>query len=167
MGSALFTDTSEVRPSHALECLAIAIYHEARGEPQIGQTMVGRVILNRVAGDVYPDSVCQVVYQNAHRKNACQFSFACDGKPDTIREARSWERALEQARALLRCEIGCDVNGELWQSTHYHADYVSPSWSNVLPRTGKIGRHVFYDETRHGTLGVEGAADPAEDTPEA
>jgi hypothetical protein len=69
-----------------IECLTAAIYFEARGEPIIGQNMVAQVVLNRVESAYYPDTVCDVVYQNAHRKNACQFSFACDDLPDRFDE---------------------------------------------------------------------------------
>jgi len=73
-----------------LRCLAEGMYFEARSEPLRGQLAVGRVIMNRVASDAYPDTICDVVYQNDHMRNRCQFSFACDGKPDKIAE---YERA--------------------------------------------------------------------------
>lgn len=138
------------RVSNAVGCLALAIYFEARGEPPAGQILVGRVILNRVKSDAHPDTVCQVVYKNAHRPNACQFSFACDGRPETIREYQAWDRALARARELLTCTFGCDSASanDLWRSTHYHANYVSPYWSDAMARTGQIGQHIFYDETR-------------------
>ena len=78
--------------SRDLRCLARAIYFEARGESTLGILAVGRVILNRVASKAYPNSVCRVVYQNDNRRNRCQFSFACDGKPDTITELASGTR---------------------------------------------------------------------------
>ena len=66
----------------AEKCLAQAIYFEARNEPARGQQAVAQVVLNRVFSPYYPKDVCSVVYQNAHRHLACQFTFACDGKPD-------------------------------------------------------------------------------------
>ena len=70
---------AEVSEKGGLECLARAIYFEARGEPVSGKIAVGRVILNRVESKACPDSICEVVYENAHLRNRCQFSFACDG----------------------------------------------------------------------------------------
>jgi len=29
-------------------------------------------------------------------------------------------------------------------ATHYHADYVSPSWAKTKTRTTEIGDHIFY-----------------------
>jgi len=129
-------------------CLAKAIYYEARSEPLAGRLAVGRVIMNRMKSRFYPNSVCEVVYQNAHMRNRCQFSFACDGKPDIPRHMRAWTDAVKLSEQLL-CRSGqaCKpmvVGGQINISTHYHATYVKPRWSKVLPRTGQIGQHIFY-----------------------
>src|SRR5215475_10421449 len=72
----LFDEKSRAKSE---KCLAEAVYFEARGEAVRGQIAVAQVILNRAFSGKYPDTVCGVVYQNKHRYNACQFSFACDG----------------------------------------------------------------------------------------
>jgi spore germination cell wall hydrolase CwlJ-like protein len=129
-------------------CLAKAIYYEARSEPLAGRLAVGRVIMNRVKSRFYPNSICEVVYQNAQLRNRCQFSFACDGKPDVPRNMRAWTDAVRLSEQLLcRGGLACKpmfVGGQVNISTHYHATYVKPRWSNVLPRTGQIGHHIFY-----------------------
>ena len=128
-----------------VECLAKAVYFEARGEPFKGQQLVADVILNRVANPHYPKSACGVVYQNQHKKNACQFSFACDGQPDVVTESRAFRIAKKIAKATLSCDDACrEKRGVLQRSTHYHADYVAPGWSRKLERTGKVGSHIFY-----------------------
>ena len=136
------------KKARAIHCLATAMYFEARGEPARGQFIVGRVILNRVASRFYPNEICEVVYQNAHMKNRCQFSFACDGQPNRVREAEVWEQIKRRARYLVECDDTCSIaalgRSELWTSTHYHADYVHPNWASKLQRTGQIGRHIFY-----------------------
>ena len=63
-----------------LQCLAKAIYFEARGESEKGQLAVGRVVLNRVESGAYADTICGVVVQGSERPNSCQVSFACDGR---------------------------------------------------------------------------------------
>jgi spore germination cell wall hydrolase CwlJ-like protein len=83
-----------------------------------------------------------VVYQNASRRNACQFSFACDRLPDTIRDRKAFAQIEERARKLL--DGHGDQDGGLWTSTHYHATSVSPGWAKKLKRTGRVGNHVFY-----------------------
>jgi hypothetical protein len=122
-------------------CLAEAVYFEARSEPVAGQAAVAQVILNRVKSGLYPSSICGVVYQNRHRHLACQFTFACEGKSLRIRDSESWERATRVASAVLEGRTYlADVGG----ATHYHADYVRPSWSRRLKKMDVIGRHIFY-----------------------
>ena len=131
-------------------CLSLALYHEARGEPELGQHAVGRVILNRTASRYYPGTICGVVYQNAAWFNRCQFSFACDGKSDQAGDMRAWQAAVQMAERLL-CRNECDgmaISADLIRSTHYHATYVQPYWSKKLRRTGQIGGHVFYFASR-------------------
>jgi spore germination cell wall hydrolase CwlJ-like protein len=85
----------------ARQCLAEAIYFESRGEPEMGQLAVAQVVLNRVMSGLYPNSVCGVVYQNAHRFNACQFSYACDGIPDRVNDRTAWDKAIRIAADAL------------------------------------------------------------------
>lgn len=125
-------------------CLARAIYFEARSEPEAGQIAVANVILNRVKSKVYPDTICGVVYDGAHRLNSCQFSFACDGKQDAPRSAKQWSKAKKIASRAMAGDAYVRV---VSTATHYHADYVNPSWSGSMKRLIKIGRHIFY----HGT----------------
>lgn len=123
------------------ECLAIAIYFEARSEPKAGQAAVAQVILNRVRNDRYPDTICDVVYQNDHMRNACQFSFACDGEPEAVNEKRAWDRAEDVANAVLE---GRSLVRDIATATHYHADYVQPYWAPKMKRLSAVGRHIFY-----------------------
>ena len=94
-------------------CLARAIYFEARSEPEAGQIAVANVILNRVKSKRYPDSICGVVYDGAHRLNSCQFSFACDGKKDAPKSAKQWSKAKKLAcpRTGWRCLCAGGFNG--------------------------------------------------------
>lgn len=49
--------------SSELDCLALNIYFEARGEPLQGKLAVGYVVINRVGDKEFPANVCQVVQQ--------------------------------------------------------------------------------------------------------
>ncbi len=124
-------------------CLAEAIYFEARSEREDGRVAVAQVVLNRVKSGTYPGSVCGVVYQNRHRRLACQFSFACTGKPLRITEPEPWEEAVRIAREVYEGRIYLE---EVGTSTHYHADYVQPDWARKLKKMDVIGRHIFYVE---------------------
>jgi spore germination cell wall hydrolase CwlJ-like protein len=131
----------------AEKCLADAVYFEARGEAIRGQIAVAQVVMNRVFSGYYPRSVCGAVYQNAHRRLACQFTFACDGIPDTITEPHAWSRATRIAREVL--------DGKYWlpevnRATHYHAYWVRPYWVREMKRLYKFGVHTFYRPRKWG-----------------
>jgi spore germination cell wall hydrolase CwlJ-like protein len=132
----------------AERCLANAIYFEARSEPLRGQMAVAQVVLNRVFSPFYPNDVCSVVYQNAGRHLACQFTFACDGKSKAINERGAWARANRIARQTLDGQI---YMPEVGKSTHYHAAYVQPSWAREMHRLVKLGIHAFYRPYAWGT----------------
>ena len=117
------------------DCLAKAIYFEARGESIEGQLAVAEVVLNRAASGRYPTDLCSVITQ------PWQFSFISKGRfPAPDLGSESWRKAVAIARiaqAKLADSLPSDV---LW----YHADYVAPSWGKRLNRTAKIGLHIFY-----------------------
>jgi spore germination cell wall hydrolase CwlJ-like protein len=125
-------------------CLARAIYFEALSESELGQLAVAKVILNRVKDPNYPKSICGVVYQGASKGRSCQFSFACDGKPDEPRSRDGWNRVMKVANKAIDGDQTVRV---MSAATHYHADYVRPKWSRSMKRLIKIGRHIFYTDT--------------------
>ncbi len=122
-------------------CLAEAIYFEARGESVLGQEAVAQVIINRVKNPAYPDDVCGVVYQNKHKFNRCQFTFACDRIKDRVNDRRAWATAVAIAERYAKGKAWLPQVGA---ATHYHADYVSPRWARMMRRTKTIGKHIFY-----------------------
>ncbi|MGE0062859.1 MAG: cell wall hydrolase [Xanthobacteraceae bacterium] len=125
----------------SLRCLANAVYFEARSEPIRGQMAVAQVVMNRVFSDFYPNDVCGVVYQNSHRRLACQFTFACDGKSKAIHDRHSWSVANRIARQTLDGQIYLP---EVGKSTHYHAAYVRPIWAREMRKLARFGLHSFY-----------------------
>lgn len=54
---------AEADSQKQLKCLGKVIFHEARGEPLKGKLAVAHVVMNRVKSDLFPDTICQVVYQ--------------------------------------------------------------------------------------------------------
>jgi spore germination cell wall hydrolase CwlJ-like protein len=133
------TGTTDVR--RQIECLAKTIYFEARGEPDAGKLAVGHVVMNRVASDDYPDTVCQVMQQGgAETLHRCQFSFYCDGRSDEPQDKKAWRHSQALARAVFWDFSPDPTGGARW----YHADYVSPHWRNAFDKGPVIGQHVFY-----------------------
>jgi hypothetical protein len=127
--------------ARAERCLANTIYFEARSEPVRGQMAVAQVVLNRAFSGFYPNDICGVVYQNASRHLACQFTFACDGKHKVINERGEWARANRIAKQTLDGQIYVP---EVAKSTHYHAVYVHPNWVGEMKKMVRFGVHNFY-----------------------
>jgi len=124
-----------------MKCLADNIYFEARNQPLIGQKAVAFVTLNRWVSERFPNTVCGVVKQRV--KRGCQFSWYCDGLPDTIRDLNAYNIALDVARRVV---LG--YNTKIVDPTHgalyYHANYVRPYWRRHFERTVQIASHIFY-----------------------
>lgn len=120
-----------------LSCLAQNIYHEARGESNVGQYAVALVTLNRVHSDKFPNTVCGVVWQPS------QFSWTNDGKSDRTTSKVAWDKAVDIAKDVL-----ANHNHHLYDvtegATYYHADYVKPYWIAKLNKTTQIDSHIFY-----------------------
>ena len=123
-----------------LDCLADAVYYEARGETPAGQAAVAQVVLNRVRHPAFPKSVCGVVFQGAQGGSGCQFSFACDGSMDRGREPTAWRRSREVAAHALSGFVMPGVGN----ATHFHVAGIDPGWGPRLLRVAQIGLHVFY-----------------------
>ncbi|MFZ3580781.1 cell wall hydrolase [Loktanella sp. DJP18] len=124
------------------ECLADALYFEARGESLQGIFAVGEVIMNRVDSAEYPGTICGVVHQGTGRKFACQFTWTCDNNSDSIGNRAAFSRVGKVAKLL----IDGLPRGLTAGATHYHTKAVHPSWANRFPRTASIGAHYFYKQ---------------------
>lgn len=118
--------------SAALLCLALNIYHEARGEPLQGQKAVAHVVINRVKHHKYPNDVCKVVYQDK------QFSWVSSKQKKP--RGPEWDVAKTIAYKALLGESSDPTQG----ATHFHTTKVKPKWSYRLKRVKTIKNHVFY-----------------------
>lgn len=131
---------SEGNASAELRCLAVTIYHEARGETREGQTAVAHVIVNRRGRGEFPATICGVVKQGTEDGGSkCQFSAWCDGRAEENDPAELVESEAI-ARAVLTGEISDPTEGAQW----FHAADVEPDWVKRLTATVRIGRHKFY-----------------------
>lgn len=132
------------REEEARRCLALNIYHEARGELIAGQIAVGHNVLNRVRSPVYPDSVCAVVYQ------PWQYSWTMVPKLRAVQYAQiKGSRSDIIARGVLAGKWADITNG----STHYfasrlHKEKRAPNWYKKMVPVGKIGAHEFYRDPK-------------------
>jgi N-acetylmuramoyl-L-alanine amidase len=116
-----------------MECLAGAIYFEARSETLAGQLAVGRVIVTRAASGRFPSSYCGVVYQPS------QFSFVrANGMPAVNRNSQLWQQAVKIALIADSGACKSPVEGAMF----FHAARVAPAWGKT--RMARVDNHVFY-----------------------
>ena len=135
-------------------CLADNMYFEARNQSLAGMLAVSNVVMNRVADERYPDTICEVVQEGPTRpswkdknkfipvRNKCQFSWYCDGKSDEPSDVETYDTIYGMAQDMLYQNMPyLDITDG---ATHYHADYITPSWAYTKTRTVEIEDHIFY-----------------------
>jgi N-acetylmuramoyl-L-alanine amidase len=146
-----------------ISCLALTIYHEARGESERGKLAVGHVVMNRTRSVLFPASVCDVVQQGGQRRDRCQFSWWCDGRSDRPKDQAALRESLWLAEEIY---YGCTSDptaGALW----YHSAAVKPSWSKSFGRGRRIDRHVFYRGEPDRPIPVNASATSPDQCPRA
>lgn len=118
-------------------CLVHNLYFEARGESALGQRAVAWVTINRMLSEQFPDTICDVVWQDN------QFSWTHDGKSDQPQDEQSLAQAEAMAREVLK---NYDIRPDPTEgSLFFHADRVNPSWSESFNRVVQIDAHIFYN----------------------
>lgn len=116
-----------------MQCLASAIFFEARSESLAGKLAVARVIINRSESGRFPRSLCGVVTQPG------QFSFVRGGRIPTVSaSARNWASSVAIARVAMNDSWDSPAEGALF----FHARRVSPGWAHQ--KLAQIDNHIFY-----------------------
>lgn len=119
----------------SVDIIAKTLYHEARGEGEIGMRAVASIICNR-AKRAHGNVTIQTCAKEAKRK----MQFSCwNGKKD-LRSGndKSWQICVKIAK-----EIEAGKFQKTHQYTHYYAFKIcSPKWAKGV--SGKIiGNHKF------------------------
>ena len=150
-------NVSELGPDYAkqeISCLATNVYHEARDQGVAGQLAVASVTINRMNDDRFPNTICDVVMQGIHKpswkgtgemipvRHQCHFSWYCDGKSDSIGDVTAYNEIYVLTEMIFNGTLTIlDITEG---ATHYHADYVTPSWASTKTKTTEIQDHIFY-----------------------
>lgn len=125
-------------------CLAMNIYHEARGEPLTGQHAVAQVTMNRARRD--PANLCAVVFEKK------QFSWAnaltaSSGDARLLiarglipKAGKEWELAKNIAMFTVAGSVEDFTHGAMF----YHTKKVHPFWAQYFELVATIGQHKFY-----------------------
>jgi spore germination cell wall hydrolase CwlJ-like protein len=120
-----------------IRCLQQNVYFEARNQSVLGQASVAWVTLNRVNSKKFPNTICDVIWQNK------QFSWTHDGKSDKPKNLKAWETAQQVSYAVLY-DYAFNKSDPTAGALFYHADYVKPYWSASFKVTKQIDSHIFY-----------------------
>lgn len=135
-----------------LKCLANNIYHEAGGEPFMGQVAVARVVMNRIKYG-FASNPCTVIYQKTNIPDLnnsngiriiCQFNWVCENKQPPSNNNPIYKQAEQIAYKVL--------SENKWHEQFpnilfFHNTSVSPNWT--YKKIIEIGDHVFYSKEKH------------------
>ena len=126
-------------------CLAKVIYHEARGESDLGKKSVAKIVINRKHHKRFPKTICQVVNQVSYvgKKKICQFSWVCN-RPKFDSASDSWENSLALSDAILNHQtvlpnFGPDV-------LFFRSTSSRQSFGKGYKMVSKIGHAKFYEK---------------------
>jgi len=121
-----------IQKREELYCGAQNIYHESRGETNLGQIAVAHVVRNRVESSRYPNTVCEVIWAPK------QFSWTHDGKSDEPKDRPAFVKAVW---LHLIANMKNDITvGAL---NFYAHKKVTPSWAAEKEVVLLIGNHTF------------------------
>lgn len=141
------------------KCLAVMIFGEARGEPELGQVAVAFTSVNRAK----KGTLCQVILapkqysvfnNDPHLKSAATTLHILPIRKNPI-DQKNWEQALHIAKKVIAKKVPDPTNG----GTHYLSEkvmiqkgYTFPKWSSEFKLTATIANHKFYkqSERKHG-----------------
>lgn len=116
-------------------CMTDNVYHEARGEPGIGQRAVVDVVLNRMKDSKrrWPRDVCGVVYQ------PWAFSWTMDEA--IVNDFGTWLTIKLRVKVWME-----NHHNGIVKANHYHTVDISPSWNNNMHKETVIGAHAFFQD---------------------
>ncbi len=117
------------------ECMARAMYFESNRSSRDGMVAVGTVVMNRVASEDFPGSVCAVVGQKGQ--------FAPGVMTKDMTEPASVARVREAAGSVLAGERHPHVErARFFHAQTYRADY------NNMHYVASAGGNAFYEKRK-------------------
>ena len=127
---------------HEQQCIAEALYYEARGEGEQGMRYVLSVIHNRKNSIGFPNSYCKVIHQ---RK---QFSYRNSVNPG-LHVAVSPQKLHDQQSYILASTIAEEAAYGRFKPLldadvlYYHTPSVNPKWARAMQKIKSIAGHHF------------------------
>ena len=145
----LMSTTSHAKAHNQTEeekvCLAKVIYHEARGEPEVGKRSVAKIVINRKQHKRFPKTICQVVNQIAFvgKKKVCQFSWVCN-RPKLDASSDSWEDSLALSNAILNNQVKLPNFGP--DVLFFRSTSSRQSFGKGYKFVSRVGNAKFYEK---------------------
>lgn len=93
---------------------------------------MAQVTLNRVKSTLYPNTICDVVYQ------AYQFSWTRENLK--VKNKEAWDAAMRLAQDVKAKAVSLPK----FTATNFHAKTIKPKWAANKTKVATIGNHVFY-----------------------
>ncbi len=127
-----------IEAQRELTLLALCVWGEARGEPNLGKSAVAHVVMNRWRLGTFGKTLRDVLLKPKQ--------FSCFNADDPnrykllkIKASETWNQCFNAALGAY-CGIDPDPTDG---ATHYCRVDSNPSWRKKMKVTEKIGHHVF------------------------
>ena len=118
-----------------LQCLALNVFHEARGESLAGQVGVAQVTLNRVKQQHRgKNTLCSVVFDPK------QFSWTDKAGKSRHPTGNAWKKAQHVAHQV---SLGLRIHG-LQDVLYFHQRSYRPRWNQRMQLVLVINNHFFW-----------------------
>ena len=135
------------------ECMTYNIYHESRGEGEIGRLAVAHLVTERVKDKRFPSTVCGVVYFSLEKESwtECAFSWVCDIHANEIKLTRKdgtvhfgkVKSLVESATVAALTLTKKSKNPCKGANYYYNPRKASPRWAKIYTPKCRIGEHTF------------------------
>lgn len=123
------------------DCIALAVYAEARNQSWKGQAAVAIVVINRARRPEWPDSYCDVIQESDQFHGIRDWPYP---RTPWIDEPEAWRKAVEISGMVMRES----VMEECGKATHFWKG-PTPDWAKDMPVVCRVGSHTFaYEEPR-------------------
>lgn len=134
-----------------LECLALNMYHEARGEGDGGEYVPAIIALNRVLDVKFPSTICEVVYQSRIHKgvDVAQFSWTNDKLSNVPKNKKIYSELIDKANELMFAYLYDEYELDtLDNALYYHESSIKPRWDYTkLIKVAQIDNHIIYKDS--------------------
>lgn len=135
-----------------VDCVAEAVYFEARGEPQEGWAAVTEVIHNRAIAENI--DYCQVIKKSRDvaTKDGIRtvYQFSYNQYPKIIKNRALYNQIYNFVSLHLYNVIAEDKRVLSKDVKHYDGKDRTPYWAKNMNVDRTIGGHTFYKENKNG-----------------